>query len=106
MEILAVIWLLSHVACSILAAVVAKSKDRSAVEWFFVGLIFGILGLLAAGFMERVVVEERDKRERRERDARRRQANEEAARSRQEQDEDQDVSPLPPYYHNIWKDPL
>lgn len=96
-EVLAAIWLLSHVACSILTAVVAKSKDRSAFLWFLVGLIFSILGLLAAGFMERAVVEERDKRERLERDERRRKANEEAMRSRREQDDEEDVLPLPPY---------
>ena len=37
--------------CGILAATVAESKGRSGLVWFFFGLIFNILGLIAIAGM-------------------------------------------------------
>jgi hypothetical protein len=46
MEIAIVFWLL----CAIFSAILAWHKNRSAVGWFFVGLLFGPFGLLVALF--------------------------------------------------------
>ena len=39
------------VLCGVLCAVVATSKNRDAVVWFGVGLLFGIFGLIASSGM-------------------------------------------------------
>lgn len=42
MEILLICWAL----CAVGSAVIATSKGRSGFGWFFLGLIFGIFGLI------------------------------------------------------------
>ena len=39
---LIVIWII----CAVVCAVIAESKNRSAVGWFFIGLVLGILGVI------------------------------------------------------------
>lgn len=43
-----VVIVVQAIVCGILSATVANSKIRDVGGWFFIGLIFGILGLLAA----------------------------------------------------------
>ena len=38
--------------CAVFAAGLASAKGRDSVAWFFAGLIFGIIGMLAAGLIE------------------------------------------------------
>jgi len=40
------------IACAFGCAAIAKSKNRSTLVWFLLGLILGILGLLIIGFMK------------------------------------------------------
>jgi len=39
--------------CAIIAMMVAKSKGRSPAGWFFIGLLFGPLGILCAAIVPR-----------------------------------------------------
>lgn len=43
--------------CGAFAATIANAKGRDGPSWFFAGLLFGIIGLLAAGFMPDAVTE-------------------------------------------------
>ena len=45
---------IAWIACGIFAAVIASSKGRSGFAWLILGLFFGILALLAAGFLPAV----------------------------------------------------
>lgn len=46
------IWLFVAIfGCAIFSAVVASSKNRSAVLWFFAGLLFNLVGLIAIAGM-------------------------------------------------------
>lgn len=48
------------VVCGALSAHIADSKGHNSVSWFFVGLLFGILGLIAAaGLPDRLAIEDR-----------------------------------------------
>ncbi|PIY33807.1 MAG: hypothetical protein COZ08_04570, partial [Bacteroidetes bacterium CG_4_10_14_3_um_filter_42_6] len=47
-NIITTIVVIQAVICGILSAFVAHSKNRDGVWWFWIGLIFGFLGLLAA----------------------------------------------------------
>ena len=38
-------------ACAVFTAIIANSKGRSGAVWFLVGCCFGILALIAVGFM-------------------------------------------------------
>ena len=38
----------SHLASGFLAATIARQKARNSRMWFFAGLLFGLLGLIAA----------------------------------------------------------
>jgi uncharacterized paraquat-inducible protein A len=53
MEMLLIVFWLS---CGVFSAIVASSKGRSSVAWFFAGFFFGPLALLAVGFMPVVTV--------------------------------------------------
>jgi hypothetical protein len=51
-EVIGVIWLCVMLfGCAILSAIVAGSKGRSVSVWFFLGLFFNILGLIAIAGM-------------------------------------------------------
>jgi hypothetical protein len=41
------IFFISWLACAIICALIASSKNRSAVGWAFTGLIFGVFGVIA-----------------------------------------------------------
>ncbi len=41
----------SHVVCACFARTIAAQKARSSIKWFWAGLIFGWLGLIAAAGM-------------------------------------------------------
>ena len=49
---IAVLWLLF----AIFSAVIANSKHRNAIGWFFLGLLFGPFALFAVGVMPALVV--------------------------------------------------
>ena len=42
------IFLMVWLACAIACAIIAGNKGRSGFGWFFIGLIFGVFGLLIA----------------------------------------------------------
>jgi hypothetical protein len=42
-----IIWALVWVVCGVLCATVAKSKNRGAGDWFVIGLLTGVFGLIA-----------------------------------------------------------
>lgn len=48
------IWGILWIACGIFSAIIASSKGRSGFGWLVLGLIFGVLALLAVGFMPAV----------------------------------------------------
>ena len=43
-----IIIVIQALVCGILSAAVANSKKRDVGGWFFIGLIFGVLGLITA----------------------------------------------------------
>lgn len=47
-------FLLVWLACGLFAAFIAKSKGRSFIGWLVLGVFFGIIALLAAGFLPKV----------------------------------------------------
>lgn len=47
------------IVCGVFAAVIASSKGRNFFGWLILGLLFGILALLAAGFMPKVEREQK-----------------------------------------------
>ena len=58
------ILLVYSVACGVYSAVIAQGKGRSRYGWFFGGLFFGIIGLVAAGLIvDRWTEEENHARE-------------------------------------------
>lgn len=50
------IWGILWIACGIFSAIIASSKGRSGFGWLVLGLIFGVLALLAVGFMPAVKI--------------------------------------------------
>jgi hypothetical protein len=46
MALILFVWLVSPIAC----AIIASAKKRSATGWFFYGLIFGVFALIAIAF--------------------------------------------------------
>ena len=51
-------YLVYALMCGLFAGRIALSKGRGALDWFLAGLFFGLIGLLAAGLIEPVSVEE------------------------------------------------
>jgi len=43
---MAAIGLVAWIMCAITTAIIAGSRDRSAVAWLFIGLIMGVFGLI------------------------------------------------------------
>jgi uncharacterized membrane protein YeaQ/YmgE (transglycosylase-associated protein family) len=50
--------------CGAFASAIANAKGRDGASWFFAGLLFGVIGLLAAGFMPDVITEARNQKAR------------------------------------------
>jgi len=59
-EMALVSFFLFFLACPICSAIVADSKGRSGFSWFFLGLVFGPFGLLAAVGVTAIDREEQD----------------------------------------------
>ena len=55
-------FLIYGLVCGSFAAGIANTKGREPWSWFFCGLLFGIIVLLAAGFVETKAVEEEMRR--------------------------------------------
>ena len=51
-----VMWLFSGFACSY----IARSKDRSGVVWFILGLVFGLFAIITIGFTEKAETKEKE----------------------------------------------
>lgn len=49
-------WFLIWVAFAIICAIIASNKNRSAVGWFILGLIFGIFALIVIACLSRLDV--------------------------------------------------
>jgi len=49
------VWLVIWFFCAIMCAVIARKKNRTALGWFFLGLILGPIGLLIAAVVGRVI---------------------------------------------------
>ncbi len=47
-ELIAVLAIMYSVVCGLLSYLLAEKKNQEYVAWFFAGLLFGILGLIAA----------------------------------------------------------
>lgn len=53
-----ILWLIIYsVAFGVLSSIAVKSKNRDQVNWFFIGLFFGIFGFVAA-----LIIDERDEK--------------------------------------------
>lgn len=48
-----ILWILLNIVCSFFCGRVASSKGYDAVTWFFAGLFFGLIALIAAAGMHR-----------------------------------------------------
>jgi len=46
-----ILLLVMHIACAGFCSGLAKAKHRRNVDWFFLGLLFGIIALIAAAGM-------------------------------------------------------
>lgn len=60
MGLIIAIWIIHAVACAFFAHSIATSKGRSPGAWFFAGLLFGIVGLLAIGLHETATTQHRE----------------------------------------------
>lgn len=49
------VWVFIWFLCGIICAIIARNKNRTALGWFFVGLILGPIGLLIAAVISRVI---------------------------------------------------
>ena len=47
--------------CAAFAATIAEAKGRGSGRWFFAGLVFGVIGLLAAGLIPDAATEDRNR---------------------------------------------
>lgn len=50
MSVYWIIIVVQALICALLSGMIANSKGNNGIGWMFAGLLFGVLGLLAAGF--------------------------------------------------------
>ena len=75
MEGLIFVYIVLTIACGAYSHRIALSKGRDPTPWFIAGLVLGIVGLLAIGFMETQTVEDEETTAREARQARKKGAN-------------------------------
>lgn len=63
MDVLLLLAILIAVPCGLFSVAIAESKGRTR-WWFVAGLVFGPVGMLAAGLMETASTEKRERAER------------------------------------------
>ena len=49
------------IAFGVLSAIAVKNKNRDQAGWFFIGLLFGVFGLIAALIVDRIETQQRPK---------------------------------------------
>ena len=62
MWFLLIIWAVMSLPTGFMAMAIGTSKGRDPWTWFMVGLLFGVIGILAVGLMERRSVELEERR--------------------------------------------